>query len=381
MASIYRFLRRPMPMRRTFLTLIAALVLAAPAAGAGSAKIAALQVGLRAHGVYDGSVDGLAGPATTAGVRKLQRRAGLTVDGVVGPATRKALGRYGRGMLGRRQLADGAIGWDVAALQFSLAWHGFPSGAARRPVRAPHRDGAAQVPGLGRTRRRRRARAGDAQRAPAARADGTRPARPPGRRRDHRRLRPARQQVPHRCRLPGAGRDARRGARRRNRHVRGVARGRLGLRRHDRDRLRRPDDARPPVPRGRRARATRRAGAKRSEPSARPGIRPAPTSTSRSASAGPPSIPLPRSLSLHQVAITRAGPPEPSSHGITPTNAVAPFAGICARFARFSIPNRFAPSSVRWAANTVALPGSRLSVSTPMPAISRSSTATRRRRR
>ena len=117
-------------MRPTFLILAAALVLAAPAAGAGtgSAKIAALHVGLRAHGVYAGSVDGVAGPATTAGVRKLQRRAGLTVDGVVGPATRKALGRYGRGMLGRRQLADGAIGWDVAELQFSLAWHGFPSG-------------------------------------------------------------------------------------------------------------------------------------------------------------------------------------------------------------------------------------------------------------
>ena len=45
-----------------------------------------------------------------------------------GPATRKALGRYGRGTLGRRQLDVGAIGWDVAELQFSLAWHGFPSG-------------------------------------------------------------------------------------------------------------------------------------------------------------------------------------------------------------------------------------------------------------
>lgn len=115
-------------MVRTFLPLAAALVLAAPAAGAGSAEVAALQVGLRAHGLYAGSVDGVAGPATTAGVRKLQRRAGLTVDGVVGPATRKALGRYGRGMLGRRQLDTGAIGWDVAELQFSLAWHGFPSG-------------------------------------------------------------------------------------------------------------------------------------------------------------------------------------------------------------------------------------------------------------
>ena len=115
-------------MLRTFLPLAAALFLAAPAAGAGSAEVAALQVGLRAHGLYGGSVDGVVGPATTAGVRKLQRRAGLTVDGLVGPATRKALGRYGRGTLGRRQLADGAIGWDVAELQFSLAWHGFPSG-------------------------------------------------------------------------------------------------------------------------------------------------------------------------------------------------------------------------------------------------------------
>jgi murein DD-endopeptidase MepM/ murein hydrolase activator NlpD len=115
-------------MRRTLLTFATALLLAAPAAGAGSANVAALQVGLRAHGLYAGPVDGVAGPATAAGVRKLQRRAGLTVDGVVGPATRKALGPYGRGTLGRRQLDDGAIGWDVAELQFSLAWHGFPSG-------------------------------------------------------------------------------------------------------------------------------------------------------------------------------------------------------------------------------------------------------------
>jgi murein DD-endopeptidase MepM/ murein hydrolase activator NlpD len=115
-------------MRRTLLTLTAALVLAAPAAGAGSAKVAALQVGLRAHGVYDGPIDGFAGPQTAKGVRALQRKAGLTVDGVVGPKTRKALGAYGKGTLGRRALAEGAVGWDVAELQFSLAWHGFPSG-------------------------------------------------------------------------------------------------------------------------------------------------------------------------------------------------------------------------------------------------------------
>jgi murein DD-endopeptidase MepM/ murein hydrolase activator NlpD len=51
----------------------------------------------------------------------------LTPDGIPGPATRKALGRYGKHILGSRPLTRGASGWDVAALQFLLAWHGFPS--------------------------------------------------------------------------------------------------------------------------------------------------------------------------------------------------------------------------------------------------------------
>jgi murein DD-endopeptidase MepM/ murein hydrolase activator NlpD len=46
---------------------------------------------------------------------------------VAGPSTRKALGRYGRHLFGTRPLTRGATGWDVAALQFLLAWHGFPS--------------------------------------------------------------------------------------------------------------------------------------------------------------------------------------------------------------------------------------------------------------
>jgi len=90
--------------------------------------VAALQVGLRTHGLYHGTVDGVLGPRTERAVMRFQRRAGLSPDGVIGPRTRKAFGRYGRrGPLGRRELAIGCRGWDVAALQFALAWHGFPS--------------------------------------------------------------------------------------------------------------------------------------------------------------------------------------------------------------------------------------------------------------
>ena len=105
----------------------AALVVAPPAVASGHAGIAALQVALRARGLYAGTIDGLPGRATTTAVRRFQRRAGLHVDGIAGPRTRRALGRYGRHVLGSRPLTRGASGWDVAALQFLLAWHGFPS--------------------------------------------------------------------------------------------------------------------------------------------------------------------------------------------------------------------------------------------------------------
>jgi hypothetical protein len=111
------------------LVLLAALALAPAAEAMGKPGVAALQVTLRARGLYHGTIDGIKGPMTTNAVRRFQHRRGLVVDGIVGPQTRRALGRYARHLLGSRVVTDGMRGWDVAALQFSLAWHGFPSGA------------------------------------------------------------------------------------------------------------------------------------------------------------------------------------------------------------------------------------------------------------
>jgi murein DD-endopeptidase MepM/ murein hydrolase activator NlpD len=61
-------------------------------------------------------------------VRRFQGRRGLVADGIAGPRTRRALGWRGRPPFGGRAIAAPARGWDVAALQFLLAVHGFPSG-------------------------------------------------------------------------------------------------------------------------------------------------------------------------------------------------------------------------------------------------------------
>jgi peptidoglycan hydrolase-like protein with peptidoglycan-binding domain len=112
-------------MRPLFSLALVSLVLAGAASAGtlGSADVAALQVGLAGRSLYSGDVDGVLGPRTLAALRRLR---GAT--GPLAPETRAALGPFGAMQLGGRPLFTGCAGWDVAALQFLLAWHGFPSG-------------------------------------------------------------------------------------------------------------------------------------------------------------------------------------------------------------------------------------------------------------
>jgi murein DD-endopeptidase MepM/ murein hydrolase activator NlpD len=116
--------------RATVVALALGLALSGPAGAAsmGDPNVAALQVALYKRALYHGPIDGLAGPGTQRAVRRLQRAHGLAASGEAGKRVRALLGRYSRAALGSRLLKKKMAGWDVAALQFLLAWHGFPSG-------------------------------------------------------------------------------------------------------------------------------------------------------------------------------------------------------------------------------------------------------------
>src|SRR3954454_18653373 len=189
--------------RLTGLVLLLLLLAALPAsaeARRGRSAVAALQVALRARGYYGGTVDGFKGPYTRGGLRRFQRRAGLVADGIAGRRTRRALGRRGRPSLGRRALYSGKVGWDVAQLQFLLAWHGFPSGpmdgvlgprgaAGRRSPRARGGRAARRLPAVARPAHRRHRRPGQHPRREPPRAAMPAQAAPAGVRADLRRVR------------------------------------------------------------------------------------------------------------------------------------------------------------------------------------------------
>jgi hypothetical protein len=92
----------------------------APGGLSANGRVAALQVGLRAHGFDPGPIDGVRGQLTMSALLRFQRAKGIEATGRVGRGTRRALGRRGRPLLGQRELGVGAVGWDVAVLEFRL---------------------------------------------------------------------------------------------------------------------------------------------------------------------------------------------------------------------------------------------------------------------
>ena len=63
---------------------------------------------------------------TRAAVIRFQRTHGIRATGKVGHATRCELGRFGKPLLGQRELRRGRVGWDVSSLEFRLRSYGLP---------------------------------------------------------------------------------------------------------------------------------------------------------------------------------------------------------------------------------------------------------------
>ena len=108
-----------------FAVLGVALLLGVLAGGsealAASARTAALQVGLRAHGFSPGPVDGVRGPQTRRRARRVPAREGARAGRARRPGdqARARPPRAARCSAGASS-AVGALGWDVAVLEFRL---------------------------------------------------------------------------------------------------------------------------------------------------------------------------------------------------------------------------------------------------------------------
>jgi hypothetical protein len=100
---------------------VVAGVVCADAMALARVQVPGVQVALKRHGYYKGSIDGIAGPLTKRAIRDFQRSKGLEPDGVVGRRTRAAFGRFGGPLFGSRTLERGSVGFDVSVLQFLLA--------------------------------------------------------------------------------------------------------------------------------------------------------------------------------------------------------------------------------------------------------------------
>ena len=124
--------RSPMQIRLTVALLAAAVVaaVASPhALGGASPSTGALQIALRAQGLYAGPLDGIAGPGTVRALRSFQQRAGLPPSGRLDRRTRLAMPRLGRPLAGKRVVGmRSTAGWDVSVLEFGLARLGFDPG-------------------------------------------------------------------------------------------------------------------------------------------------------------------------------------------------------------------------------------------------------------
>ena len=150
-------------------------VLARPPGARRQRPVAALQVGLRAHGYSPGPVDGVRGPQTTSALVAFQRAKGLRPTGLAAGDTARAR-RARAPLLGRRELAVGAVGWDVAVLEFRLRRYGLAAravdGRFTRALRALRRYQRRHGLVAGRDRRGRR-RIGRSPAAPRSACDST----------------------------------------------------------------------------------------------------------------------------------------------------------------------------------------------------------------